>query len=80
MPFSVVLGVAISSYAKYCYRKLTKAALTGAKKVGGFVSVCPHALLTAQIKLQQKKIQFCFYSFLYTSGLKKPINPHLRYI
>ncbi|KAK5930303.1 hypothetical protein CgunFtcFv8_026550 [Champsocephalus gunnari] len=25
-------GVAISSYAKYCYRKLTKAALTGAKK------------------------------------------------
>ena len=26
-------GVAISSYAKYCYRKLTKAALTGAKKV-----------------------------------------------
>ena len=28
-----VAGVAISSYAKYCYRKLTKAALTGAKKV-----------------------------------------------
>ncbi|XP_035527995.1 IgGFc-binding protein-like [Morone saxatilis] len=26
-------GVAISSYAKYCYRKLTKAALTGAKKL-----------------------------------------------
>ncbi|XP_051930303.1 rho GTPase-activating protein 39 isoform X1 [Hippocampus zosterae] len=25
-------GVAISSYAKHCYRKLTKAALTGAKK------------------------------------------------
>uniref|UniRef100_H3CEB9 Rho-GAP domain-containing protein n=1 Tax=Tetraodon nigroviridis TaxID=99883 RepID=H3CEB9_TETNG len=25
-------GVAISTYAKYCYRKLTKAALTGAKK------------------------------------------------
>ncbi|XP_015209707.1 rho GTPase-activating protein 39 isoform X2 [Lepisosteus oculatus] len=26
------LGVAISTYAKYCYRKLQKAALTGAKK------------------------------------------------
>lgn len=31
--FIVASGVAISSYAKYCYRKLTKAALTGAKKV-----------------------------------------------
>lgn len=28
------VGVAVSSYAKYCYRKLQKAALTGAKKVG----------------------------------------------
>lgn len=27
------LGVAISTYAKYCYHKLQKAALTGAKKV-----------------------------------------------
>lgn len=27
-------GVAISTYAKYCYHKLQKAALTGAKKVG----------------------------------------------
>lgn len=26
-------GVAISTYAKYCYHKLQKAALTGAKKV-----------------------------------------------
>lgn len=26
-------GVAISTYAKYCYNKLQKAALTGAKKV-----------------------------------------------
>lgn len=32
---SVASGVAISTYAKYCYRKLTKAALTGAKKVRG---------------------------------------------
>uniref|UniRef100_A0A3P8QDW8 Rho GTPase-activating protein 39 n=1 Tax=Astatotilapia calliptera TaxID=8154 RepID=A0A3P8QDW8_ASTCA len=32
LSFSVAQGVAISSYAKYCYRKLTKAALTGAKK------------------------------------------------
>lgn len=31
--FPAAPGVAISSYAKYCYRKLTKAALTGAKKV-----------------------------------------------
>uniref|UniRef100_A0A3P9ITD5 Rho GTPase-activating protein 39 n=1 Tax=Oryzias latipes TaxID=8090 RepID=A0A3P9ITD5_ORYLA len=30
--YFVVLGVAISSYAKHCYRKLMKAALTGAKK------------------------------------------------
>lgn len=28
-----LLGVAISTYAKYCYHKLQKAALTGAKKV-----------------------------------------------
>lgn len=26
-------GVAVSTYAKYCYHKLQKAALTGAKKV-----------------------------------------------
>ncbi|KAM7410678.1 hypothetical protein PAMA_001898 [Pampus argenteus] len=31
-PLNDTKGVAISSYAKYCYRKLTKAALTGAKK------------------------------------------------
>lgn len=31
-PFSLV-GVAVSTYAKYCYSKLQKAALTGAKKV-----------------------------------------------
>lgn len=33
---SFAAGVAISCYAKYCYRKLTKAALTGAKKVSGW--------------------------------------------
>lgn len=32
-PISVFPGVAISSYAKYCYRRLQKAALMGAKKV-----------------------------------------------
>ncbi|MED6252844.1 Rho GTPase activating protein 39 [Ataeniobius toweri] len=32
-PLNDTKGVAISSYAKYCYRKLMKAALTGAKKV-----------------------------------------------
>ncbi|CAI5636768.1 unnamed protein product [Oreochromis niloticus] len=32
-PLNDTKGVAISSYAKYCYRKLTKAALTGAKKL-----------------------------------------------
>ncbi|XP_035987540.1 rho GTPase-activating protein 39 isoform X3 [Fundulus heteroclitus] len=31
-PLNDTKGVAISSYAKYCYRKLMKAALTGAKK------------------------------------------------
>lgn len=31
-PLNDTKGVAISSYAKYCYRKLQKAALTGAKK------------------------------------------------
>ncbi|XP_056132726.1 rho GTPase-activating protein 39 [Lampris incognitus] len=31
-PLNDTKGVAISSYAKYCFRKLTKAALTGAKK------------------------------------------------
>uniref|UniRef100_A0A3P9Q5X3 Rho GTPase-activating protein 39 n=1 Tax=Poecilia reticulata TaxID=8081 RepID=A0A3P9Q5X3_POERE len=31
-PVNDTKGVAISSYAKYCYRKLMKAALTGAKK------------------------------------------------
>ncbi|XP_061635814.1 rho GTPase-activating protein 39 isoform X2 [Phyllopteryx taeniolatus] len=31
-PLNDTKGVAISSYAKHCYRKLTKAALTGAKK------------------------------------------------
>ncbi|CAF91633.1 unnamed protein product, partial [Tetraodon nigroviridis] len=31
-PLNDTKGVAISTYAKYCYRKLTKAALTGAKK------------------------------------------------
>ncbi|KAM9761508.1 LOW QUALITY PROTEIN: rho GTPase-activating protein 39 [Menidia menidia] len=31
-PLNDTKGVAISAYAKYCYRKLTKAALTGAKK------------------------------------------------
>uniref|UniRef100_A0A1A8ETN9 Rho GTPase-activating protein 39 n=2 Tax=Nothobranchius korthausae TaxID=1143690 RepID=A0A1A8ETN9_9TELE len=31
-PLNDTKGVAISSYAKYCYRKLTKGALTGAKK------------------------------------------------
>ncbi|XP_068599217.1 rho GTPase-activating protein 39 [Brachionichthys hirsutus] len=31
-PLNDTKGVAISSYAKYCYRKLSKAALTGAKK------------------------------------------------
>lgn len=30
---SSLAGVAISTYAKYCYNKLQKAALTGAKKV-----------------------------------------------
>lgn len=34
---SSLTGVAISSYAKYCYRKLQKAALTGAKKVCCFL-------------------------------------------
>lgn len=34
----VSIGVAVSSYAKYCYRKLQKAALTGAKKVGAYNS------------------------------------------
>lgn len=32
-PVSSLAGVAISTYAKYCYNKLQKAALTGAKKV-----------------------------------------------
>ncbi|TSL47591.1 Rho GTPase-activating protein 39 [Bagarius yarrelli] len=32
-PLNDTKGVAVSSYAKYCYRKLQKAALTGAKKV-----------------------------------------------
>ncbi|XP_035987543.1 rho GTPase-activating protein 39 isoform X6 [Fundulus heteroclitus] len=32
-PLNDTKGVAISSYAKYCYRKLMKAALTGAKKM-----------------------------------------------
>lgn len=32
---SSLAGVAISTYAKYCYNKLQKAALTGAKKVPG---------------------------------------------
>lgn len=36
--FAVAPGVAISTYAKYCYRKLTKAALTGAKKVRALTS------------------------------------------
>ncbi|KAG7331693.1 hypothetical protein KOW79_005662 [Hemibagrus wyckioides] len=31
-PLNDTKGVAVSSYAKYCYRKLQKAALTGAKK------------------------------------------------
>ncbi|XP_077573143.1 rho GTPase-activating protein 39 [Stigmatopora nigra] len=31
-PLNDTKGVAISTYAKHCYRKLTKAALTGAKK------------------------------------------------
>lgn len=32
-PLFSLAGVAISTYAKYCYNKLQKAALTGAKKV-----------------------------------------------
>lgn len=55
MPFSVVLGVAISSYAKYCYRKLTKAALTGAKKVG----VLMHFLLLRLNYTNFAFIHFC---------------------
>lgn len=39
-------GVAISSYAKYCYRKLTKAALTGAKK--GLQKPCVEEIKHAQ--------------------------------
>lgn len=33
LPIFAIPGVAISSYAKYCYRRLQKAALMGAKKV-----------------------------------------------
>lgn len=47
---SVAPGVAISSYAKYCHRKLTKAALTGAKKVSSFV--CLHVVVSVQVKQQ----------------------------
>lgn len=36
-PFSFLPGLPISTYARYCYRKLQKVAVTGGKKV----SVCP---------------------------------------
>ncbi|KAL2089643.1 hypothetical protein ACEWY4_014331 [Coilia grayii] len=39
-------GVAISSYAKYCYRKLQKAALTGAKK--GLNKPCVEEIIHAR--------------------------------
>lgn len=34
-PFSFLPGLPISMYAKYCYRKLQKVAVTGGKKVSG---------------------------------------------
>lgn len=36
-PFSFLPGLPISTYAKYCYRKLQKVAVTGGKKVSGCV-------------------------------------------
>lgn len=45
--------MAISTYAKYCYRKLTKAALTGAKKVRGLHSVySPFLPFVAAVKVE----------------------------
>lgn len=43
-------GVAISSYAKYCHRKLQKAALTGAKKVCARPAIGRRVLLPANHK------------------------------
>ncbi|XP_030626810.1 rho GTPase-activating protein 39 [Chanos chanos] len=45
-PLNDTKGVAISSYAKYCYRKLQKAALTGAKK--GLKKPCLEEIAHAQ--------------------------------
>nr|XP_020511592.1 rho GTPase-activating protein 39 [Labrus bergylta] len=45
-PLNDTKGVAISSYAKYCYRKLTKGALTGAKK--GLQKPCLEEIIHAR--------------------------------
>lgn len=45
-PLNDTKGVAISNYAKYCYRKLTNAALTGAKK--GLQKPCVEEIVHAR--------------------------------